>query len=488
MANILIVDDDELVRASLAIQLRRMDHDIAVAETLAQGLEMISPGSFDLVFLDVFLPDGSGLDALPAFRNAPSKPEVIIITGIGSSEGAEMAIGSGAWDYLQKPFSKQNIKLQLTRALDFRRARDPDPEPALVTLKRAEIIGSSASLNARLDLVAQCAKTDANVLITGETGTGKELFARVIRNNGLHPHKDLVVVDCAALPELLVESVLFGHVKGAFTGADRNRDGLIKQADGGTLFLDEIGELSLTVQKKFLRVLQERRFKPVGGVKEITSRFRLISATNRDLDEMVRKGAFRKDLLFRLRTFYIDLPPLRRCKADIRDLILHYIYRLCLHHGLENKGFVPEFMEMLQTYHWPGNVRELINTLEKTILVNLHTPILYPMHLPNHIRLKSIKAAVSKKRSEVSHEHAPWESTETTEISVPLNLLQPLQPLKKLRDEVMDRVEELYLKQLMASHRGDLDGASENSGLSKNRLYVLLKKHHISRSKQLPIA
>ena len=483
MANILIIDDDPMVRDALTVQLKSLDHRPMVAEALADGLEMVSSGAFDLVFLDVVLPDGNGLEAIPTVRRAPSKPEIIIITGEGNTAGAKLAIDGGAWDYIQKPFSKQEIALQLTRALDYRASKKALKESSLVTLKRPEIIGDSPQLNARLDIVAQCAKSDANVLIAGETGTGKELFARVIHNNSLSPDGNFVVVDCAALPEQLVESVLFGHVKGAFTGADRDREGLIKEANGGTLFLDEIGELPMSIQIKFLRVLQERRFKPVGGTREIQSRFRLIAATNRNLDEMVKAGRFRNDLLFRLRTFFIALPSLRICKQDIRDLTLYYIDKLCRHHDLENKGFVPEFMEFLETYDWPGNVRELINTLEKAILAESATPTLYPMHLPDNIRLKYIQSSMAQKKVKTGKQDSDLEPSQTGNTSIPLNLSQPLPSLKNIRDLVNEQVESLYLKNLMLSAQGDLDKASEISGLSKPRLYVLFKKHNIPRKK-----
>ncbi len=479
MANILIIDDDPQIREYLIGRLKSLNHTPMVAEALADGLEIVQSGRFDVVLLDVVLPDGNGLEAVPVIRQAPSSPEIIIITGEGNAEGARLAVNSGAWDYIQKPFSKPEITLQLTRALDYRASKKAVQEPFLVRLERSEIIGASPPLNARLDMAAQCARSEANVLITGETGTGKELFARMIHANSLKPDSDLVVVDCAALPEQLVESVLFGHAKGAFTGADMRREGLIKQADGGTLFLDEIGELPLSIQKKFLRVLQERRFKPVGGVRETSSRFRLISATNRNLDEMVTNKRFRDDLLFRLRTFVIELPPLRICKQDIRELALHYMHRFCRRYKLENKGFVPEFMEFLESYDWPGNVRELINTLEKAILAEPAAPILYPMHLPDAIRIKHIRSNVTKKRGE--HARPDPVGPRSGGPLISMGLSQPLPTMKKMRNRVMEQVESLYLKHVMESAKGDLDEASGISGLSAPRLYVLLKKYNIPR-------
>jgi two-component system NtrC family response regulator len=482
MANILIVDDDRMIRNALVIQLTQLKHTVMVAETLMDGLDMLPLAPFDIIFLDVNLPDGSGLEALPAMRQAASSPEVIIITGEGNTAGAELAIRTGAWDYIQKPLSQQEIELQLTRALDYRASKKSAGKPALMTLKRTDIIGNSPELNSRLDLVAQCAGSDANVLIAGETGTGKELFARIIHDNGLSPASDFVVVDCAALPEQLVESVLFGHVKGAFTGAEIKRDGLVSEADGGTLFLDEVGELPLSIQKKFLRVLQERRFKPVGGTREVKSEFRLICATNRNLEEMVAEGRFRKDLLFRLKTFHIELPPLRLCKTDIRALVLHYIDHLCQHHGLENKGFVPEFMETLEAYDWPGNVRELINTLEKVILADREAPILFPMHLPRSIRLSHIQSSLDQKQAQ-SPNHCPApQSIGGERFSIPVKLTDPLPPLKQLRDGVTEQLECLYLKHLMSHTRNDLNQVGQLSGLSKPRIYALLKKYNIPRT------
>ena len=216
------------------------------------------------------------------FRSAPSQPEVLIITGAMDSDGAELAIQSGAWNYIQKPFTSSDILLQIKRALDYHQKKTTTTSHR--NLDRGRIIGQSTELNRCLDQVAQCAGTDANVLITGETGTGKELFAQAIHRNSPRADKHFVIVDCAALPEHLIESVLFGHVKGAFTGADQERKGLIAQADEGTLFLDEVGELPPVAQKSFLRVLQERRFRPVGGDRERASNFRLVAATHRDLD------------------------------------------------------------------------------------------------------------------------------------------------------------------------------------------------------------
>ena len=308
MAEVLIIDDDEQMCRLLSETIKRMNHHAVYSMTLEKGLEAAVSGPFDVVFLDVNMPDGSGLDIIPRIRASATSPEVIIMTGAGDPDGAEIAIKNGAWDYLQKPLSSKSIHLPINRVLQYRDSLKTAAQ-ITVALKRKGILGGSLLLKNCMDALARSANSDANVLITGETGTGKELFAKALHENSSRAQDNFVVVDCAALPETLVESVLFGHVKGAFTGAEAAQDGLIKQADEGTLFLDEVGELPITVQKKFLRVLQEHRFRPVGGKHEIQSRFRLVAATNRDLTAMVDAHQFRRDLLYRINTSRIHLPP-----------------------------------------------------------------------------------------------------------------------------------------------------------------------------------
>ncbi len=482
MANVLIIDDDPLIGELLIKYINDMGHQATVAETCSRGVEKVLAGVFDLVFLDVVLPDGDGLESLSSIRTAASEPEVIIITAEASTRGAKMALENNAWDYIVKPFSKNEIRLSVERSLEFRSSRKALSSPENI-LYRSDIVGKSTALVSCLATAGQCAKSDVNVLISGKTGTGKELFANLIHENSLRSQNRFVVVDCASLPEQLVEAVLFGHVKGAFTGADASREGLVKNADGGTLFLDEVGELPLSVQKKFLRVLQERKFKPVGSTKEIHSDFRLLSATNRDLPKMVKKELFRKDLYFRLSTIHIDLPDLKECKSDIKDLTLHYIYRLCEHHGIENKGFVPEFLETLKMYDWPGNIRELINILEKAILAGYDSPILYPNHLPARVRLPYLQSSMEKKRTRMDDPGFVLKKSTDTAFSIhlPKNYLNPIKPLNQLKKHIMNETEKLYLLKLLASANGNLDKAASLADLSKSHLYALLKKHEISR-------
>ncbi|MBW1707436.1 MAG: sigma-54-dependent Fis family transcriptional regulator [Deltaproteobacteria bacterium] len=467
MSKILIIDDDKMLCNTLSRYVRRMGHEDTYALTLEDGLKEVSSGEFDVVFLDVNLPDGNGLEAIPQIRKVLSSPEIIIITGEGDPDGAELAIKSGAWAYIEKPFSIGNIELQLVRVLQYRKEKTAIKPPAL--LKREGIVGTSPQLEACLDLVAQIANSRVNVLITGETGTGKENFAKAIHKNSSRAGKNFVVVDCTALPETLVESMLFGHEKGAFTGAEKARVGLIKEADGGTLFLDEVGELPLIVQKDFLRVLQENRFRPLGSNKEIESDFRLVSATNRDLERMVESGQFRKDLFFRLQSVIIELPPLRNRPRDIKDLAIHYVVKLCERYGMETKGFSPDFFETLNAYDWPGNVRELIHTMDRALTVARFEPTLFPRHLPTKLRVHEARVSVSK------NETGKEKSEEDTH---PADMLPRLQDV---RDAAVSQAEKQYLYDLMSHTKRDIKDACRVSGLSQSRLYHLLKKYKIGR-------
>ncbi|HKL48690.1 MAG TPA: sigma-54 dependent transcriptional regulator [Desulfuromonadales bacterium] len=472
MANILIIDDDDDMRSTLSLMVERKGHRAMSAATLGEGIAKASKQQFEVVFLDVRMPDGSGLDILPRLGEKFAPPEVIIITGFGDSQGAELAIKSGAWDYIEKGSSIQEITFSLEKALQYRQEKEAARSARTVlTLKREGIIGDSPKLRACLDLVSQAAGTDGNVLITGETGTGKELFARAIHSNSLREKNDFVVVDCAALPETLVEGLLFGHEKGTFTGAEKDREGLVGQAHGGTLFLDEVGELPMSLQKAFLRVLQERRFRPLGGSREIESDFRLVAATNRNLDQMVQNGLFRADLLFRLHSFSIELPPLREWPEDIRILAKTILENSCERYGLAPKRISPEFLETLMAYHWPGNVRELANTMEHCLTAARLETTLFPKHLPTQIRARVVKDSLhhadSRTETGTSNRLSSWS----------------LPKLQDYRDSIYAQAEKQYMMNLMSLAQEDIGEACLLSGLSQSRLYALLKKHEIPRSR-----
>jgi len=467
MASILIIDDDRAICQMLSTMVERLDHDVTTAFSLKEGMKRAQAEAVDVVFLDLGLPDGNGLDLLPKLRNAPSTPEVIIITGHGGQEGAELSVKYGAWDYIEKPVTPEQVSLPLARALQYREAKSTEAHAKALRLEG--IVGQSPPMQACFDALAQAAFGDANVLITGETGTGKELFARAVHGNGTRATGPFVPVDCAALPETLVESMLFGHEKGAFTGADSPKTGLIRQAEGGTLFLDEVGELAMSVQSSFLRVLQERRFRPVGGHQEIGSDFRLIAATNRELNHLADQGQFRRDLLFRLHTISIELPRLRERVDDIKPLVFHHAAAICERYGVATKGFAPEFLMALEHHTWPGNVRELVNTLEKAIAAARNEPTLFPKHLPTYLQIQQRQA--SAKNGD-------------TRGPAPQPTSSPAKALSKLKDHldaVVGEAEKKYLEDLLTVSEGNIKEACRISGLSRSRLYVRLKKHGISR-------
>lgn len=463
MARILIIDDDKSICNMLSTLVKKIGHDTSIRHTLNDGLKEALSNPYDVVLLDVQMPDGSGLDILPKIRETPPSPEVVIMTGFGNLDGAEIAIKNGAWDYIQKTDSPKKILLPLQRVIRYRDGLK-NAQISRVALRLDGIVGDSSSMKACFDLLAQAAISDANVLLTGETGTGKEVFAEAIHKNSPRASHNFVVVDCATLPETLVENMLFGHEKGAFTGADNIREGLIKQADKGTLFLDEVGELPLSVQKGFLRVLQERRFRPLGSKKEIESNFRIIAATNRDLDNMVKHRQFRDDLLFRLRSLTIALPPLRKHSEDIKPLAIHHIYKLCEHYGMETKGFSPEFFKALEAYDWPGNIRELFNTLERALAASHNEPTLFPKHLPMNIRVHFAQTSVSKVLPAKGSLMKSPGSVKT---------------LPRLRD-FHKAVEKKYLQDLIKLTMGDIREACHISGIARSSLYDHLKKHKIS--------
>lgn len=462
MAKVLIVDDEQAMCKLLSSVVEGLGHEAVCVGSLREALHEVLQRDYDLVFLDVFLPDGNGLEQISKFQEVGSRPEILIITGAGSPQGAQMAIKSGAWDYVQKPASLSDLELSLLRALQYREMKRRGS--GLKALKVEGVIGQCSSMLRCLEQAAQAALSDVTVLITGETGTGKELMARAIHQNSPRAEAQFLVVDCAAIPGSLVESMLFGYVRGAFTGADKEQKGLIGEAHRGTLFLDEVGELDISTQKAFLRVLQEKRYRPVGSREELESDFRLIAATNRDLEAMVKEGRFREDLLHRLRALNIHLPPLRERREDIQALIMYYTTRICKRQGWEIKGFAPETLHVLSKYHWPGNIRELVNTLESMIIAAHPEPVLFPVHLPNHIRIHFLKEGFTVEEVPVLESASFWKWPE------------PLPTIKEARE----LSEKNYLQELVRRCGKDIQKACKMSGLSRSQLYELMKRHVIS--------
>ncbi|MFH0725613.1 MAG: sigma-54 dependent transcriptional regulator [Pseudomonadota bacterium] len=469
MAKILVVDDEPKVCSLLKDLFIRGGHEISSAGTIESGLSLAGEHSFDLVFLDVRLPDGNGLSAIPGFSGSPGTPEIVIMTGFGDPDGAELAISSGAWDYLQKPPSISQFLFTFEKAMKYREQKQVQKQ--VIRLDRTGLVGESEPMKRCYELLAEAAVSDASVVFTGETGTGKEIFAAVLHRNSRRANGPFIALDCAGLSKHLIESTLFGYRKGAFTGADKSTAGVVRQADKGSLFLDEIGELPLEMQKSLLRVLQEKNYRPLGAVREEASDFRLMAATNQDLSLMVAKGLFREDLFFRLNAFQVKLPPLRERKEDIRDIITHHLKKRCDCYHVPAKGVSQDFFMVLEAYDWPGNVRELLNVLETALAKAATEPNLFSKHLPMALRAKVARDGVK---------------------DIPLDRLSPeisglnsiadssLPSFREFRDQIVEDAERAYLLRLTSASGNDFQRAIEMSGLGKTRLYHLLKKHDIS--------
>jgi two-component system response regulator PilR (NtrC family) len=371
LAHILVVDDELSMRQMLSIALRREGYQVTAVDDGRAALAALEDRQVDMVVTDVRMPEFSGVDLLREAKRVDPSISVIMMTAYGSKETVLEALRLGATDYVEKTHNlKDELSLRIRKELDRKRLQQEN-----VLLKRtlqsshqfSNIIGSSDPMLALFELVETIAPTSSTVLITGESGTGKELVARAIHFNSQRKDRPFVALNCGALSETLLDSELFGHVRGAFTGADTNKKGLIEVAEKGTIFLDEIGEMSQLVQVKLLRVLQERKFRRLGGTDEVDADIRIITATNRDLAKMVEEERFRQDLYYRINVINVHLPPLRERRADIPMLAEHFVTRFARQMGKPITGISGEAMSILRRYNWPGNIRELENALERAV-------------------------------------------------------------------------------------------------------------------------
>jgi two-component system, NtrC family, response regulator PilR len=387
-ARILIVDDERSMREMLAILLRREGHDVVVAENGRGAIDCLDRKPFDLVVSDARMPDIDGLEVLRHARSINPSVIAIMITAFGSADLIKGVEQLGVTDYVEKPFNTEVLKFRIRKELDRRRLQQEN-----VLLKRAmhsanqfaNIIGNSSAMLQVFDLVETVAPTGSTVLITGESGTGKELIARAIHVRSPRADRPFVAVNCGALSETLLDSELFGHMRGAFTGADANKKGLIEVADKGTIFLDEIGEMSPMLQVKVLRVLQERKFRRVGGTEEVEADIRIIAATNRDLGRMVAEGQFREDLYYRINVIPVRLPSLRERAEDVPLLAEHFVIKFATQMKKTITGISGAALARLTAYPWPGNVRELENAMERAVALE-RTPSILPESLPESVR------------------------------------------------------------------------------------------------------
>jgi DNA-binding NtrC family response regulator len=381
---ILIVDDEMIVRSSLKSGLEEDGYGIDTAASAEDALKMLQDHTYSIILLDIKMPGMDGIELLRRVKQVNPNIEVVMITAYATIESAVEAMKIGAFDYITKPFEPDEVGLIIKKIITHRNLLEENirlKESLVATTRHGELIGESDAIREILKSVEDVAPSEAPVLITGESGTGKELVARAIHFQSKRRYMPLVVVSCGAIPESLIESELFGHEKGSFTGAQYKKKGRVELADGGTLFLDEVGELSPKTQVDLLRVLQEKEFVRVGGTKPIQSDFRIIAATNRNLQEMVRRGDFREDLYYRLNVIHIHLPPLRDRPEDIPLLAEHFLKRYCLATNKRIHGFTPASVDLMKRHPWPGNVRELENAVERSVVL-AKTGYIQPIDLP----------------------------------------------------------------------------------------------------------
>lgn len=456
---VLVIDDESAIRESLEDLLGLEGFTVETAPDGDRGLEILEGSVFDLVLLDLALPGRSGFEILQTIRTRHASLPVIMITAYGTVQNVVEAMNHGASNFIQKPWDNEKLLADIRAAIGRHRA-----EAENVQLKRAlkqrysfeNIIGKSDSMQAVLDLVAQVAPSRSTVLVQGESGTGKELIAKAIHSHSPRRDKPFVPVHTGAVPSDLLESALFGHVKGAFTSAIASKKGLFEIANGGTLFLDEIGTMALETQAKLLRVLQDRRFMLVGGVQEVQVDVRIVAATNADLRAAVRDGRFREDLYYRLNVIAIDLPPLRNRREDIPLLAAHCLKRFSEENQLPLRTLTPEAMRLLMDYAWPGNVRELENAIERCVVLSTE-PVIDKDLLPDHLAgrdsasllieqnpnasLFEILEHIEKRIITERLETCNWNQTEAAEaFHIPLSTLN--QKIKRLNIEIHKKTRE----------------------------------------------
>jgi DNA-binding NtrC family response regulator len=462
---VLAVDDEEVVCESIRRVLSGEGYDVETTTDAREGLERVNNKAFDLILLDIKMPEIDGIEFLKRASAIAPDTEFVIITGYASIETAVEAIKLGAFDYLEKPVSPPQLIVAAARALERKHLVD------LTRRLRSEletrhsvgnVIFSSPEMRKVMDLVAKVAPTNSTVLITGETGTGKEVIARAIHYNS--PRKDgpFVVADCASLSESLLESELFGHVKGAFTGAVKERKGLAEAARGGTLFLDEIASVSPQVQGALLRLIQEHEIRPVGSDKFVPVDVRLIGATNRDLQEMVDEGSFREDLYYRLSVFTIRLPPLRERPVDIPLLAHHFVNRLSDKIGKDIDAISPQAMAVLEAHGWPGNVRELENVIERAVLL-AESSIIEPDHIP-----------IAEDQASATWDDIPDDADTLVERK------------KDIRARSVERLEKLFVLKALRNADWNVSQAARNVGMQRPNLHALMRKHDVSGPEEAP--
>jgi two-component system nitrogen regulation response regulator NtrX len=448
MSSILIVDDESSIRDSLRGVLDDEGFRTEAAETGEQCMRLLASQVFDVVLLDVWLPGMDGLETLQKIRELDSSPEVIMISGHGTIETAVRATKLGAYDFLEKPLSIDRTLNLIRHAIDAKNLRRENRDLKRQLQSRSVIAGDSVPMKALRQQIGIMAPTNGRVLIYGESGTGKELVAHAIHAQSLRKDERFVEVNCAAIPEDLIESELFGHQQGSFAGATSDKEGKFQQATGGTLFLDEVGDMSLKTQSKVLRTLDEQRFTPVGGLQPITVDVRVIASTNKDLEEEISKGNFREDLFYRLNVIPFVVPPLRERKEDVPLLARHFLKEFATAYGKRSREIADDAVQALTRYSWPGNVRELRNLIERIVIMNPTTLRFERKHLPPLIYRDGARRAANGEFSTLHQARDAYE-----------------------RDYILKKLDE---------NHGNVSRTAEMLGLERSHLYRKMKALGIS--------
>lgn len=450
--NILIIDDERNIRRTLDMILSGEGYQVFTCASAQAGLDVIKKELIHLVLLDIVMPEVNGLDVLPELLKVRSDLAVIMISGHGNVQNAVLAIKRGAYDFLEKPLDRDKVLLAISRALQTRELTEENRHLKQQIEGRYEMLGQSPALTEIRDQIARVAPTNGRVLILGESGTGKELIARAVHKMSHRAKNPFIKVNCAAIPEELIESELFGSDRGAFTGAVKTRDGKFLQADGGTLFLDEIGDMSLSVQAKVLRALEQGEFERVGGAKTFQVDVRVIAATNKNLHAEVECGKFREDLYFRLNVVPLTAPPLRERREDVPELAEHFLNTYAEENGFLPKALSEETRDLLLQYDWPGNIRELKNLVERlSIMVSGDT--IYPEDLPT-----------------LDGMSIPKQPGSFPDLGVGKTLRQ-----------VREAVERHYIAEALERHRGNVTRASNALGIERTNLHKKIKQYDLER-------
>ena len=456
-ASILVVDDEEAIVSSLSSILQDEGYEVSVAKSGAEALKTYMADPPDLMLLDIWMPDMDGLETLRRIREFVPTAQVMVMSGHGSIETAVKAIKLGAYDYIEKPLSLENVTLRVKHALEQYRLEEENRSLRTKVQRKFELVGQSPAMQQLRQLIDTAGPTNSRVLVGGENGTGKELVARAIHLQSARADRPFVAVNCAAIPETLIESELFGHEKGSFSGATSMKRGQFEQADGGTLFLDEIGDMSFNTQAKVLRALQEQQFTRVGGTKLLKVDVRVLAASNKDLMKEIEKGAFREDLYYRLNVVPIVVPPLRERHEDIPLLIRHFMKVHAEEQGLRMKEVTPEAMNVFQQYEWPGNIRELRNLIERLMIM-----------VPGNV----IDVAQATTSLQVKTPGAVPAATNAT-IQPVVNQLFT-QPYDSLRD-ARNAFEKEYIGRKLREHHWNISRTAEDLKIERSHLHRKIK-------------